>query len=262
MRSKMLILAVTAAALSGAAQAVAGGRELAPRGDLVVTFSGTGGGGYRFYQPASETGPSSLACRAPGTTYSENDSYSWSYSFAVLPTGGGGATPLALTGTGLLSSSAQTGRCGTTPAATTTCTQSLRPPTPANDTDLDYPGVNVLVSGRQITVGALGELLRASAQPSCVGAGSLTPNLVQGYAELQASVTFPRALLSRPGGYRGTFTMSGAGLYAGVPLGGTCDSTSCDTSNCAQDLPDAPGAPSSCSFDESYSGTIEVRVTR
>ena len=57
--------------------------------------------------------------------------------------------------------------------------------------------------------------------------------------------------------------MAGSGLYAGVALSGSCNSTTCDTDNCTQDLPGgAPGPPSSCSFSESYSGTIEVRVVR
>ena len=66
----------------------------------------------------------------------------------------------------------------------------------ANAADLAYPGVNVVASGRLVTVGALGELRAQPRQPSCTGAGSAEPNLVQGYAGLQASVSFPRALLA------------------------------------------------------------------
>src|SRR4029077_21222218 len=56
------------------------------RGDLLVTFSGGGGGAYRFREPA--TGGLGLACRMPDTGYAETDSYSWSFSF-IVPAGGG-----------------------------------------------------------------------------------------------------------------------------------------------------------------------------
>ncbi len=105
----------------------------------------------------------------------------------------------------------------------------------------------------------MSELVRGA--QTCSGAGSLAPNVVQGYAGLQASVTFPRSLLARTGDYRVPFTMGGSGLYAGVSLTGSCNSTTCDTANCSQDLPGG-GPASSCSFGESYSGTIEVRVIR
>jgi hypothetical protein len=252
------IACVSAALWAAAPVGAAGTRWLAPRGDLVVTFSGSGGGSYHFHAPAEGAG---AACRAPDATYAETDSYSWSFTFVVAPSGGSGGPPAALTGVGQLTSSEQTLRCAGAPASVTTCTQALRAPSPANAGDLDYPEVNVVASARTITVGAIGELLRSS-PPSCSGPGALIPNLVQGYPELQASVTFPRTLLARPDGYRGPFTMSGSGLYAGVPQSGSCSSTSCDPTNCTADLPGGAGTPGSCSFAESYSGTIEVRVIR
>jgi len=231
-------LAIAAACLGAALWAAApvgaaAPRWLSPRGDLVVTFSGSGGGSYRFHDPAEGAG---AACRSADATYVESDSYSWSFTFVVPPSGGSGGAPVELSGAGQLSGSEQTLRCAGVAATTTTCTQALRPPAPDNAADLDYPGVNVVASARVITVGALGELLRSSAQPSCSGSGTLIPNLVQGFPELQASVTFPRALLVRPDGYRGAFTMSGSGLYAGVPLSGSCNSASCDPANCTADL--------------------------
>ena len=262
MRPRLLspiVLCASAALLWASPVGAASHRLLAPRGDLLITFSGSGGGGYRFHDPASGAGS---GCRSADTTYVESDSYTWSYTFAVPPAGGRGVAPLSSSGSGLLISTQQTARCGGTPGATTSCTQSLRTPTQANSADLDYPGVDVTVSGRQITVGGLGELLRSPAQSFCTGGDGFVPNLVAGYAGLQASVSFSRAQLARNGSYRGTFTMAGAGLYAGVPLSGGCNATSCDTSNCATDLPGGPGAPNSCSYNESYSGTIEVRVIK
>jgi hypothetical protein len=229
---------------------------LAPRGYLIVTFSGTGGGSYRFQHPDG------AGCRDAATSYSETDSYSWSYTFVVPPTGGRSGGPLALSGAGLLSATQQSDRCGGLAPVTSGCTQSLRPPEAADATDLDYPGIDVVESGRQITVGALGELVGADAQAACSDNASLLANPVPGYAELQASVTFPRAALARTGVYRAPFTMAGAGLYAGVALSGSCNSTSCDTGNCSADQPTASGPSASCSFSEGYSGTIVVRVAR
>jgi hypothetical protein len=257
-RRSVLLASVCAAAalLPSADVAAAGRRMLAPRGYLVVTFSGSGGGSYRFRDPAG------AACRAAATSYAESDSYSWSYTFVLPPTGGRSGAPVTMSGTGLLSATEQTDRCDGAAVAPSGCTQSLRPPAPADAADLDYPGANVVESGRQITVGALGELVGAAAQPSCSGAANLLPNPVPGYAELQASVTFPRAQLSRAGVYRGTFTMAGAGLYAGVALSGSCNSTGCDTGNCSTAEASPPGPPATCSFGEGYSGSIVVRVAR
>jgi hypothetical protein len=262
-RTAVLIAILGAAAVpaGGAQGATTGGHVAAPRGDLIVTFSGTGGGSYRFHAPAQGT---SNACRGGDATYNETDSYSWSYTFVVPPTGGTSVAPLSLGGSGLLSSTELTRRCAGSAVNTTTCVQALRPPTLASAGDLAFPGVNVVASARQITVGALGELLRSGAQPSCTGegAGTLIPNPVRGFQELQASVTFPRAALAKPNGFSGTFTMGGAGLYDGVPLSGSCNSATCDPQTCAQVQPGGGGPPASCTFNESYSGTIEVRVVR
>ncbi len=144
-------------------------------------------------------------------------------------------------------------------ASTSSCTQSLRPPSSQGGDDLAYPGVTVVLSGRLVTIGAVSELLR-SASPACTGAGALEPNLVQGYTGLQASVSFPRSLLLRTGDYKAPFTIGSSGLYSDVALSGSCNSTSCDTTDCSQDLPGGGGPPSSCTFNETFSGTIEVRV--
>jgi hypothetical protein len=262
--SALTAILCAAGALAGAAQAAPpGGHFLGPRGDLIVTFSGTGGGSYRFHAPAQG---SATACRSGEATYTETDSYSWSYTFVVPPTGGSSIAPVSLAGSGLLSSTELTRRCGGSAVTSTTCVQALRPPTQAASADLAYPGVNVVASARQITVGALGELLRIGAQPSCTGtgAGALIPNPVGGFQELQASVTFPRTVLAHPGGFGGTFTMGGSGLYAGVPLSGACNSTTCDPQTCTQAGPGGGGGAlqTSCSFGEGYSGTIEVRLVR
>ena len=262
---KFLVLLACGAAI---AAPVAGARTRAgagkpvwssfPRGDLLVIFSGTGGGGYRFHNPADATG---AACHTPDSTYDETDAYSWRDVFVVGPGGGTSDAPLAMAGAGQLTGSLQLGQCGSSAASTSTCTQPLRPPSGPPGGDLAYPGVAVVLSGRLVTIGAVSELLRGPS-PACNGGGALEPNIVEGYRGLQASVSFPRALLARTGDFRAPFTIRGSGLYADVPLSGSCDATSCDTSNCAQDLPALGGPPSTCSFGETYSGTIEVRVIR
>lgn len=229
-----------------------------PRGDLLITFSGTGGGGYRYHDPPSGTGSS---CHSPDTAYQETDAYSWRDTFVVAPAGGTSDAPITLAGVGQLTGTIQLGPCGSGAASTSTCTQSLRPPSDQGGGDLAYPGVTVILSGRLVTIGAVSELLR-SAPPACTGDGALEPNLVQGYSGLQASVSFPRAQLLRTGDYKAPFTIGSSGLYAYVPLSGSCNSTGCDTSDCSQDLPGGGGPPNTCAFNETYSGTIEVRVIR
>jgi hypothetical protein len=228
----------------------------APRGDLLVTFSGTGGGSYRYHEPV--VGGSGSSCRTAETSYTETDTYHWSYSFVLGPGGGTSDTPFSLLGGGNVSSTQQQDQCGGVAANTSVCREGLRTPLPTASGDLTYPGVNVAVSGRLITVGAVGELVRGT--PFCAGIGTLLPNLVTGYAGLQATVSIPRAQLIRAGDVRAPFTITGSGLYGGVALSGTCNSTTCDTANCTTDVPAASAR--SCSFDESYSGVIEIRVIR
>jgi hypothetical protein len=227
----------------------------APRGDLLVTFSGTGGGSYRYHVPMTGGGAS---CRTPETTYTETDAYRWSYSFVLSPGGGTSDTPFSLLGGGSVSSAQQEDQCGALAANTSVCRAGLRTPLQTASGDLAYPGVNVAVSGRLVTVGAVGELVRAA--PGCTGIGTLLPNLVTGYTGLQATVSVSRAELIRDGVVRAPFSISGSGLYAGVALSGSCSSTTCDTANCATDA--SAGPLRSCSFGESYSGVIEIRIIR
>jgi hypothetical protein len=230
------------------------------KGDLVVTFSGAGSGSYHFHEPAVGVG---AACKVADTTYSETDSYHWIYRFVVPPTGGSSDTPIALTAEGQLSSNQQLLQCAGNAAVTSTCTQALRAPAPANDTDLTYPGVTVGVFGRSVTVGALGELVPATAQPQCSGIGVLLPNPLEAFAQLQANVSISRADLASSGDVIKRYTITGSGLYAGVALSGSCDSASCDPATCATTAtPGGGGATNTCAFDESYSGTIEVRVVK
>jgi hypothetical protein len=253
----IFVLSVAAATPLASALAASRDTRALPKGDLVVTFSGSGGGTYKFHQPAL----GSRRCRSADATYTEIDSYKWSYRFVVPPTGGTSDTPLALAGGGQLSGSEQLQQCGAAAAISSTCTRALEPPAAANSGDLAYPGVIVAASGRLVTVGAIGELISSSAQPVCTGVGTLMPNPVAGFSQLQASVTFPRAQLASTGDLTRRFTMAGAGLYDGVALSGSCDSATCDVKTCAEGS-GRSGPPQSCSFSESYSGTIEVRVVR
>lgn len=253
-------VALTAASSSSAA--IAARRTAAtappapPKGSLVVTFKGSGTGGYHFHSPQSG---SSSGCRAADTTYAEADSYHWTYRFVVPPSGGSVDAPVSALAAGQLSTSQQVLPCSSAPAQTSVCTQTLQAPPSASATDLTYPGVTVGTTGRLITVGAVGELV--AGPPNCGPGGVLLPDPLQGFAQLQASVSFPRALLAATGDVTRHFTMAGAGLYAGLPLSGGCSSVTCDVKNCVEDSPAAP-APSSCSFDAGYAGTIEVRVVR
>lgn len=255
-------IALSVLAAMPLASALAAGKETRPlpKGDLLVTFSGTGGGTYRFHQSAGGADRRGR-CRSGDTAYTEVDLYRWSYRFVVPAGGGSSDLPVALAGVGQLSGTEQVRPCGGTAAVTSTCTQALRAPLATNTPDLAYPGVIVAASGRLVTVGAVGELISAAPQPSCTGAGVFLPNLVAGYSQLQASVSFPRAQLASSGDVTRRFTMAGAGLYRGVALSGSCNSVTCDVQTCAEGAVPA-GAPAGCSFSESYSGTIEVRVVR
>lgn len=181
---------VTLAVAAGPSSAVAARQHAStalPKGAIVVTFSGTGSGSYRFHQPAGVTAG---ACRTPDTTYAETDAYHWSYRFVLPPTGGSNDTPTILAAGGLLGASTQTQACGGAPALSGTCTEALRGPLATSSTDLAYPGVIVATAGRLITVGAVGELV-AGSPPTCSGVGTLSLNPIQGYSQLQASVSIP-----------------------------------------------------------------------
>jgi hypothetical protein len=258
------IIAVSAAAagtpLASALAANSKGAKGLPKGDLVVTFRGSGGGTYRFHQPAVG-GSGASACRVADTTYTEIDSYRWSYRFVLPPAGGSSAVPSALAASGQLSGTEQLLQCADAAVVTSNCTQALRAPPLSNSSDLAYPGITVGASGRLVTVGAVGELIPSTPAPICSGVGVFMPNLVQGFAQLQASVRFSRARLAGAGDVVRRFTMAGSGLYKGVALSGGCNSASCAVATCANGAGGA-GEPSACSFSENYVGTIEVRVVR
>ena len=255
-------LAVTAALLVSAPVAFAAAHTRATalaKGDLVVTFSGAGSGSYHFHQPAAGAGS---ACRVADTTYSETDSYHWIYRFVVPPTGGSSDTPVALSAEGQISSSEQLLQCAANAAVSSTCTQALRAPALTNSTDLTYPGVTVGVAGRFVTVGALGELVPATPQPQCTGVGVLLPNPVEAFGQLQANVNIARTDLAASGDVTKRFTIAGSGLYAGVALSGSCDSASCNSATCTSAATPGAAGTSTCGYEESYAGTIEVRVVK
>jgi hypothetical protein len=262
-RRRLLIITVGAALLVPSAGALASRDKHAAglgQGDLVVTFSGSGGGAYRFHEAAVGAGS---ACRAADSTYSETDTYHWRYRFVVSPTGGSSDTPSAAVASGQLSSNEQLLQCGAAAAVTSSCAQTLAPPLPGNSADLAYPGVLVGLNARYVTVGAVGELIAATPQPTCTGVGVLLANPVEAFAQLQASVAIPRAALESSGDATRRFTIGGSGLYDGVALSGSCNSAGCDTKTCAAVAGAGGGGPANtCSFNESYSGTIEVRVVR
>ena len=261
-RSLLAIALTAAAAAAPLADAHAARRKAGPsfaKGDLIVIFSGVGGGSYRYHEPANAAG---AACRSADTSYSEADSYRWYYRFVLPPGGGSSDSPAALAGSGQISATEQLAQCAGSAALTSTCTQTLRAPAFASAGDLAYPGVVVGATGKLVTVGALGELVAASPQPTCTGVGVLEPNPVQGYSQLQAAVSIDRAELAASGDVTRHFTMARSGLYDGLALSGSCSSGGCDVSACADSGGTGNGPPTTCSFNEGYSGTIEVRVVR
>jgi hypothetical protein len=251
------VAAAVAAPLSSASAARSRDTRSLPQGDLIVIFSGSGGGSYRYHEPARGTGS---ACHAADTTYTEADNYRWYYRFVLPPGGGSSDSPVATSGGGTLQGTEQLAQCAGSAALTSTCTQTLQTPLAANAADLAYPGVVVGGSGRTVTVGAIGELVPATSQ--CSGLSIFAPNPIQGFSQLQASVTFDRAALQQSGDEVRHFTMAGSGLYDGVTLASSCNSATCDTSDCQVNGATAPGPPVSCNYSESYSGTIEIRVMK
>jgi hypothetical protein len=261
MKARMLVTIAVAAAvaapLPSALAAHSPDIRALPKGDLIVIFSGSGGGSYRYHQPAQGRG---AACRSADTGYTETDSYRWYYRFVLSPGGGSSDSPVAAAGGGALQGSEQLSQCAGTAALTSTCTQSLHAPSASNAGDVAYPGVVVGDGeGRTITIGAIGELVPSALQ--CSGLSVFAPNPVEGFSQLQASVSFDRAALEQSGDLTRRFTMAGSGLYDGVTLAASCNSSSCDSGDCSLDA--SPGGPPvSCSYAESYSGTIEIRVVR
>jgi hypothetical protein len=259
----LLAIALTAAVatipLSDASAARRKSAGTLAKGDLIVIFSGAGGGSYRYHEPADGSGS---ACRSADTSYTEADSYRWYYRFVLPPEGGSSDAPAAVAAGGQISATEQLLQCAGAAALTSTCTQTLRTPPAASVQDLAFPSVVVGATGKLVTVGALGELIPASPQPSCTGVGVLTPNPVQGFSQLQAAVSIDRSDLQSSGDATRHFTMAGSGLYTGLALSDSCNSVGCDVSDCSDSGGAGSGPPTSCSFNEGYSGTIEVRVVR
>lgn len=254
-----LTVAATAAPLVDAHAARPKNGGALAKGDLIVIFSGSGGGSYRYHEPADGSGG---ACRSADTSYSEADNYRWYYRFVLPPGGGSSDAPAAVAGGGQITAAEQLLQCAGSAALTSACTQTLRTPPFASAADLAYPGIVVGATGRLITVGALGELIPAAPAPTCTGVGVLTPNPVQGFSQLQAAVSIDRSLLQGSGDVTRHFTMAGSGLYDGLALSGSCNSGGCDAEDCSDSGGTGSGPPTSCSFSEGYSGTIEVRVVK
>jgi len=259
----LLAIALTvAAATAPLADAHGVGRKnVGPiaKGDLIVIFSGAGGGSYRYHEPADG---SAGACHSPDSSYTEADNYRWYYRF-VLPAGGGSSdTPAAVAGGGQISATEQLLQCAGSAALTSTCIQTLRTPASASTQDLAYPGVVVGSTDKLVTVGALGELVPATAEPTCTGVGVLIPNPVAGFSQLQAAVSIDRSDLQSSGDVVRHFTMAGSGLYNGLALSGSCNSVGCDVQDCSDSGGTGSGPPTSCNFSEGYSGTIEVRIVK
>ena len=262
--SRRLVLAIVIAAIAATAPLAdanaprRGVSRTLAKGDLIVIFSGSGGGSYHYHEPALGAGN---ACRSADTTYTEADGYRWYYRFVLPPGGGSSDTPAAVAGGGQVTATEQLLQCAGSAALTSTCTQTLRTP-PSNSGDLAYPNIVLDAAGGLITVGALGELIPAAPQPVCSGVGVLAPNPVQGFSQLQAAVSIDRATLEATGAVRSHFTMAGSGLYKGIALSGSCNSGGCDTANCSDSGGAGSGPPDSCNFSEGYSGTLEVRLVR
>jgi hypothetical protein len=255
----LALLAAFAAPLADAHAAHSRYRHALVKGDLLITFRGSGQGSYRYHEPAVGSG---AACRSADTTYGETDSYDWDYRFMVPPTGVTGAPPILLLGGGEMNATQLLAQCAGAAAVTSTCTQALNTPTSASAQDLAYPSVVLSAAGKLVTIGVLGEMNTATPQAQCTGLNVFEPNPVEGFSQLQASVSFPRSQLQSTGVVVRHFTMAGSGLYNGVALSGSCDSVGCDVRNCDDSGGAGSGPPSSCSFSEGYSGTIEVRVIR
>ena len=115
------IIAVSAVAagtpLASALAANSKGERALPKGDLVVTFGGSGGGTYRFHKPAVG-GSGASACRVADTTYAEIDSYRWSYRFVLPPAGGSSTAPSAPAGRARASArtTSARSRCASSPS--------------------------------------------------------------------------------------------------------------------------------------------------
>src|ERR1700722_10132230 len=140
--SRRLVLAIVVAlaataSITDANAARRGVSRSLAKGDIVVIFSGAGGGSYRYHEPAVGSGN---ACRSADTTYAEADSYRWYYRFVLPPGGGSSDTPAAVSGGGQVTATEQLLQCAGSAALTSTCTQALRTP-PASSSDLAYPNI-------------------------------------------------------------------------------------------------------------------------
>ena len=211
----------------------------AAAGRSLVTFSGTGGGGYRFHEPAAAALGRSAA--SPDTTYAETDSLQLElHASSCRPAGGTSDAPVDAG----RQRAAERDRAARAvrrrgAASTSTCTQSLRRAVPAN---AGRPRLSRR-DRRRLRAARHGRRARRAAPATRAGRapvdGALAPNLVAGLRRLQASVSFPRALLMRTGDTR-------APLHDGrlrplqrrraerqLQLGASCDTADCSAGSAA-----------------------------
>ena len=233
-----------------------------PRGDLLVTFSGT----RRRRLPLPRARAGGAGRRVPGARHELRRDRHLQLERHVRRAARAAARATrrsTLAGGGQLTASEQLGPCAGAAAvdehlhavaAAAASGRRRRPRLSRRD---------VVASGRLVTVGALGELLRGARSRRAPAAARSSRTSSQGYSQLQASVSVPARAAAAHRRLRGA-------VHDGRlrPLRGRRAERQLQLDELRHQqlhrrtCRAAAAPPSSCSFDESYSGTIEVRVVR
>jgi hypothetical protein len=219
------------------------------KGDLVLTFSGSGTQTYNYSVP--EFLGSLGGCEFPSDVGSVSDSFNWSFEWVFSHNGGSLGHPVTNVGGSTVSNETQ-GPCDSTgsPGGTLQCTAPYEAPNGggggSDDVEFDTSKHEIKFESDGVGVGAY-------APASCAGVNLTNPyDLSQ---SLTGTLKYSESALKKRGQVSGPAT--GATSLS-------CDSTICGYQTCTDEPGSAqPGAgPVSCDVDNKYSATIKLKIEK
>jgi hypothetical protein len=242
------------------ALAFAGGASGSTRsGDhhVLVTFSGSGKGAFKWSEP-QQNNPGGATCVEPANSYSVKDNYTFKWSEKLTFPEGVGSYVLPknykVGGTDVttqVQSACMNDFGNTLGGDSYSCTQKWNP-LPASDTN--YPSVSMGGRSSHLFVKVAGGIQQSGrlTGSNCVGAsvgGALNSYSFEG---LKGSLTFSTAKLEHGGSLS---------KHVGASLSANCSGTSCDHLFCKNDNTSDP-VPVTCNNSESFTAELKVELVK
>lgn len=254
-------IAVAVGVLGLSAVAVASGKKASKSKfhHVLVTFTGSGKGNYAWSVPEDDTGNAAGVCNAPSNSYTTVDNYafSWSEKFSFPDGVGTYVLPKNYTASGTDVSTQQQGTCtngfgNILGGDSFACTTQFNP-LPSSDTD--YPMITTAGRSPHLTA-TTGGSISASGAPTgthCAGASLGASYKSYSFEGLKDSITVSAAQLEKKGSLSKPVSAQNSE---------SCGSTTCDRTNCANDLATAGAVPTTCSNQQSYMGELKVTLVK